>query len=1222
MLSSIFGTANNDTIHDILFLNNSTNKEINAFGRLLYLLKNDTHNTPVAGSLNNSHKIRKWGVRHMMLASSLLGAGNIRATAPRAIDGGRHGIITQAGTSPHPSFIGMATLAAARPPAEHANPPPRRVKRSLSPAIIPNSAHDKTDLAEQNALLHMVLFNHTAVYLQRNMSDWALVDRVIDNVINRAGALKETARHLFHADGLYGGYIGEPIGENRQKQRVNKWIEMNIFEKRFETYIIELILASAITGHAKATPRFINDNRLTMYVWDRLNATAAPDGPGQDSLSVQSREYIFNEIVLTAMPTCNQDNALPTAHSRWIGSLSWGYWHVGLSFARTLGMNPGNFSFTEAQDLARCLEAMIFSGTVSTTMIRLFQLPALLYHNLHSASPPLPSANVTGSEETTQARDALAIFFSDSKKKDAEHNPFIQFRQALDNFKTRTALARALLAKYCRVDTEDYLARAAESYKNNPGGNRCTESGSRGALKPKRLPNLNKLFNQQNKKIAGLFKKIDLLLVAELLNRVAQEEMLFLEHAAIRRFTADISYQAFAYAPLSGLGPALPVTLASLPAGVDLIAATRGGHERIYALEQKKAGYTIKRIDRNRKDYQSLMNWALPYFNVSWQLNFYQHEVLKSPDQTYLKLVENLALHHRGTLLKQLHQQGYDPTTRDKVLDVLSSFIPFYDCISELRAGDSAAPLSCTLDIIGLLPLIGQTGRLGGRILFKLGMGGNRALRASLLSFSAERSLTVSLATGAKSLTVNALAPAMSELNRRAFLDLALSSVRALDPGIEFIGFIGKTTLRQLIAGAEVMKNQISVMNKILPALRIKTMKTTAIALEAQIKTGKISGLDEEISVIRLDGDKYKRKDVYVRIDQETGEISGKKYIFSHNGSLQPVHSAAAKNLRNILSIGLSGRGAGNAARLWNSAAGHSSLKQIKLVPPDETMSGAAAINSATDASILPVENIVHTLRYGTPESEAVLFPEFGVNLTQEPLDLAAYEAAFYALPDEEISAIRQWTQIENCCDKYSDLASDVSNDEYPAMHAKVNQNLMDKKPFVLWDPDEKTVYDNLLSVFSRNLPTHQGEYLRVARYAPGAYIPWGDIIGPGDVVTNFPIFMSVSSEDNYAIGLAKQTGADMAAGTDAFEALIFYKIDQANQCLPLAYPIASLLEHEQEYLYKPLSFFKVKSVASGYHVDGPMLPHTRIAVVLEELPASAATAKNLFTGEIMAFED
>ncbi|NDL62368.1 hypothetical protein [Acerihabitans arboris] len=72
-----------------------------------------------------------------------------------------------------------------------------------------------------------------------------------------------------------------------------------------------------------------------------------------------------------------------------------------------------------------------------------------------------------------------------------------------------------------------------------------------------------------------------------------------------------------------------------------------------------------------------------------------------------------------------------------------------------------------------------------------------------------------------------------------------------------------------------------------------------------------------------------------------------------------------------------------------------------------------------------------------------------------------------------------------------------------------------------------------MLNVFNRNLPTHQGEYSRVARYPQGAYIPWIDIIGPGDIVTNFPVFMSVSSEERYAISLAKQTGADMAAGKD-----------------------------------------------------------------------------------------
>lgn len=243
----------------------------------------------------------------------------------------------------------------------------------------------------------------------------------------------------------------------------------------------------------------------------------------------------------------------------------------------------------------------------------------------------------------------------------------------------------------------------------------------------------------------------------------------------------------------------------------------------------------------------------------------------------------------------------------------------------------------------------------------------------------------------------------------------------------------------------------------------------------------------------------------------------------------------------------------------------------------------------------------------GDYNAELLLFPENGIPLSQLPLDATAYERAISSLSENQKTAIRTWTLVEHDHGRYSDGSRNLWAEGHEPINYEINMALRNKLPL---STNEKFVHDNLISALSgNNIPTQKGSYLRTAEYTASDTIPWKGEIKPGDVVTNSPTFMSVSSSDKYAkeaLSWETSTGKDV-------EAIVVYKIDNATRAKPLLADAASTVRYEEEYLYLPDSYFKVKGISHAKEENGLL----RIAVTLEEIEKPATViAKNIFTGK------
>jgi hypothetical protein len=78
--------------------------------------------------------------------------------------------------------------------------------------------------------------------------------------------------------------------------------------------------------------------------------------------------------------------------------------------------------------------------------------------------------------------------------------------------------------------------------------------------------------------------------------------------------------------------------------------------------------------------------------------------------------------------------------------------------------------------------------------------------------------------------------------------------------------------------------------------------------------------LTNTVPVVRLGGDRFHGKEVYVRIYPDTGIVFGRKYIMWPDGSLETIPIGMTRRLKNILEQGLSGRGAVRKAARWGAS--------------------------------------------------------------------------------------------------------------------------------------------------------------------------------------------------------------------------------------------------------------------------------------------------------------
>ncbi|XBS71731.1 hypothetical protein ABK905_13090 [Acerihabitans sp. KWT182] len=303
-------------------------------------------------------------------------------------------------------------------------------------------------------------------------------------------------------------------------------------------------------------------------------------------------------------------------------------------------------------------------------------------------------------------------------------------------------------------------------------------------------------------------------------------------------------------------------------------------------------------------------------------------------------------------------------------------------------------------------------------------------MRAGTASYVAGNTLKTALSTGVRTFVNLVLVSASEELDRKVLTDLLLNLARAFDPGIEMTGMLGRKLAIQIRTAVRLWRNHSPAMDKLFVKMEQDVPESTLSAGIEAYQTGRLPGIDRDIPLVMLSGDRYLDRPVYVRINPYNGDVFGTKYTLSADNQLSAVPLPAARQLKNILHYGLSGRGSVSAAKVWQQQKSVDSLVSVEL-------NGMACT--------------AHISRYGEPGGETVLFPELGISLIQEPLNVGLYEYVFKSLPPVERVALNLWNETEEKHKLHSGNVAVDNRNELLYIRTRINENLWKDLPFTRW---------------------------------------------------------------------------------------------------------------------------------------------------------------------------
>lgn len=729
----------------------------------------------------------------------------------------------------------------------------------------------------------------------------ALLNECIDFIRQYPEKLPVLVQELCKTTGEYGSHQHEPLTEHSQNLIFNRWLEAMVFETSLGEFIAKTMTNAEYFHSAEKDEKDATRSIAKIYT-SILKKLGIIGMHSKDDASLGehvrlnegAQKYLLENIVKPIMPTLRYYNELTPFAGMEVGSVEWVHLHVGLKFINGLQIDDADFSQDELLQIGNSLEAMLSMAMIEPDIAIYFDMPAKLFYclRLTQNNMPLDIHNVFNGANATSI--ALDHFFDASDKYNNEKNPFAVLSKALGEYKKRSQF---------------------------PGEPEQTREQ----------------FVQQNENIADSYVVVDNLLLWQRLIDAAPEEIEFISASKVSGITAYFSaFDAIRNQMSARYLPRDSYTVNLLPE-VNLLAAERGQEKRLYALRPSNNGYDFQRVDENEYHYYELMTDPItcrkdPDYKLNIISDTHNSPVFKSEPDTLNTLVDNVVQLHRTTLLENLHNFGFELTAWEKTQRILLSLVPLYDCITGIQEGSHAAAIPCATDVLSFAPFIGKGAGLAAKAAQRGTMAGIVSLRAAAGSLTL-RSVVKGIASrGGVNLFRYAVVPASQVLDRKAMVALGVSAIRAVDPGFELLAFVGVRGARRLTDVAAIMGGRVPVWKKLKSVLERRDLTPFTIPTDVNYLTGRLPGIDKDITIIRLGGDKHVGRDIYVRINPDTGDIYGRKYTRSAEGILETVPNPVAKRLHTILEQGLSGRGAPGAAR---------GLADARSEPPYMRVTGA-----------------------------------------------------------------------------------------------------------------------------------------------------------------------------------------------------------------------------------------------------------------------------------------
>ncbi|MBY4692196.1 hypothetical protein [Burkholderia dolosa] len=242
----------------------------------------------------------------------------------------------------------------------------------------------------------------------------------------------------------------------------------------------------------------------------------------------------------------------------------------------------------------------------------------------------------------------------------------------------------------------------------------------------------------------------------------------------------------------------------------------------------------------------------------------------------------------------------------------------------------------------------------------------------------------------------------------------------------------------------------------------------------------------------------------------------------------------------------------------------------------------------------------------GSTAAERYLFPTEQTAMTHVWMDASNYERSIARLEENERAALRTWSAVDTEPELNDRQYSDNTPTIEQSINYEINQTLSQGIPL---NSEEAKFIASMDSALQK-LPTTHGDALRVCEYSRNHPHPWGTKIKIGDIVTNFPLYMSASQTTDYA----KQTLDGILTNPNHTDTMCIYKINMEIGAPPI-FRGALTHSNENEILFPRDSCFRVDAISIAQPLSATDdLFKNRVAVVLTQVHRQEI-AKNVYSG-------
>lgn len=844
---------------------------------------------------------------------------------------------------------------------------------------------------EQNAFLSVFLAkeNRECSVKPEINPQIKLTESVIDYLNryqNNNEKISNFVRELLRPLNIYGEEQREDIPDSHKNAYISDWLQQAVMGMPFDEWLSE-----QTADNPSQDKTSISDDKFRFgRIREMLHNI--------NSLSPAARAYYQQQVINNMMPASMLYPAEQHEQERLkqmrIDQPEWGYLHAGAKLLNESGINIHETDLDQLIDAGMFLEKQLRAGKISPQYCAFFKLPAMLH------------VSQRGHHLTNSiARDDIYLQYFDYLKK---NNPFVQLSVLKQNCKTRPELAVSELEKK-RISVDNvfnYLYKEKQNDYINQEGSNVT------------VPGIDAVFHQQNRAIKEAFQRADSLLLSEAFySECIEEELAFLKKSDIDlvnvRFINVAKQLAEKTADSAGMGwnmlaatlvkmnsvnPLFPGVIRQekaknnvegsiqVPEVVDVLKAYLNGEERNYVVKKDlNAGrYALYRVDEEKICALLDDSARNEVRRNHYKLVVYPVAKLKSARDALHQLADNLSGVHGNKLYETLHHWGYRKTGKQILYETGMGLFPFYTAIQDIRKGEyDQAAMAAAFDILGFyLPLSGEVA-VAGRVTAEGEVAG---AAASSVAEALANPRAVGLLNKIKEKIFASVMPCLAKkVPPENVRRIGVSILRGFDPGFELLIEGGHKSITGLKNALVTIKT--SWARKLSKALEGKEKQMAAFKVgQNNIIHALHPGTRKEISLVKS-GQK-KGNDIWVRINTETGIMSGKKYVFNRSGELEYLPVSVRERAALLHQEGLGGKGSKLGGRkLKEEGTSIQPLPDTVHTSPPEDASGALLTE-------IPVLKSGDTIAISAPLSD--LITDNVIEFTKAPGTMSRVTDAFF----------------------------------------------------------------------------------------------------------------------------------------------------------------------------------------------------------------------------------